>query len=304
MIVPKPISSIFQILLAGCLASDCFSAIADNQLAVIKNYLDPAIQSLTVDQGRCFAAAPKAILMVEPVVSGNGQRFYNISQISNETRQRLLYAKSMDEQIKDHQFIGKKFCRGIISVSNMNIPFTKDQGIQDENDGLLLHETLQSDLVAIIGHLVKMISLAGEAANGTVSSTELYYLNLDFQRHLAAIDVTAINSRLNAIKLLDGSIQKISIPYENGERHLLVELINATTGLDGLNIANLHIDTNSAAQDALGSLNTASAYIRGYLNGWGFTVARLKAAAKEDAVITMIDVTTDHVNVQRKGMKS
>ncbi|MHB1948770.1 MAG: flagellin N-terminal helical domain-containing protein [Gammaproteobacteria bacterium] len=267
------------------------------------SYLDPAIWSIVVNQEQCFQAAPRSLIEVEPTIE-NGQRVYKVSQYFDPVMEKHLYAQSLEDQIKNHKIVGRSFCRGVVSHSDMELPFVKDTGFKDANDGLLLVDSVRRGLSDISEQLHKAETLAIQAANGVYSSTQLSQLNTEFQAVIAEINTHALTKRFNGTMLLDGSTRYLTIPIDEGRQSINVPLFNATTGTAGLNIQSLDIMTQSDAQAALEPLYTSEYSIENTQVKLNAIEISLTAAAKRNEVITFIDVRNDNYVVQRKTPSS
>lgn len=294
------ISKAIQLLFFGCLSTQCFAADAnhDKGWMTTQRYLDPGIWNTVVDKEHCFEAAPQSMLEVEPVVE-NGQRLYKISQYFDKDIEKNLYAKPLDAQIKDRKIVAKKFCRGIVSISNMELTFPKGQGITDANDGLLLVEAAKRSIVQILEQVDEMTMIASQASSATYDSTQLSNLNTEFSAHLAQINTVVANARFNGLALLDGSIGSVEVPVGQGTRHITIPLSNMSTGSAGLNISTLDVTSSSDAQNALAALNSITA-VTTELATLKATNISLAEAAKHDAVTTLVNVGTDEFVVQQK----
>lgn len=295
----KLVTAAVQSLLVGCLSVYSLSALAsktNEKWVHTSNYLDSGVWSKVVDANFCFNAAPKSLLEVEPIVV-DGHRAYKVSQYFDSAVEKQLYAKPIEDQIKDHKIIGRKFCNGIVSISNMRLPFAKGEGINDANDGLLAVDAMRHGLADILDHISSMASLAVQAASGTYSSTDLYNLDVVFQQHLDEINSIADSTRFNNTKLLDGSVRVIKVPVDGGRRIVDLTLANMLTGSGGLNISGLSVSTTYSAQNSLSTVNQVTDISTQFGNIKKYEVA-LNAAVKRDEVTTYVDVTSDKFTVQ------
>lgn len=262
-------------------------------------YLDAGIWKIVVTQKDCFHAAPGSLLKVSPIGTV-GNRTYRVSQFFDRNIMRTLYETPLDDQIERRAITGEKFCRGIVSISDMNLPITKsDDAISDANDGLLLIDAARHAMAPVMQELQKMTTLATQAASGTYSSVQLSQLNNEFQAHMAAIQHAANTKRFNRVMLMDGSNESVDIAADKGQTHITIPLSNFSTGSAGLNIAALSIDSAARAQDALSTLSSITAIETEY-SALKAAEIQLTAAAKRDAITTFVDETTDDFTVQIK----
>ena len=127
--------------------------------------------------------------------------------------------------------------------------------------------TAEGALQTIDENLIRLRSLAIQASNGALSSSDRYGLNLEFQQLKSEIERIAQTTNYNSLKLLNGSLSgtpgdlrtgiKFHIGTHNvyGEDYYYVTLVDCTTSALGLNGTNV-LDT-LAAQTTINSLDTA-----------------------------------------------
>ncbi len=296
-----------------------FMAITSSHAATIKNepvnhtarYLDPSIWNITVNQNECFLAGPHSMLQIEPVIT-NGVRVYKISQFFDETRQKELYAQPIDDQIKNHKIVGREFCNGIVSLSNMDIPFVKNQTQLDANDGLLFIDAIRHKTAEVQDQLGQMQALAIQASSGIYSSNQLSDFDKVFQAHLNSIEQIAQTTRFHGVSLFNGSslsldvalngslaLAALSLLHSKSDGFISIPLSNFTTGSPGLNIAALHIDSSWGAQEALNSVTSITEVNTEFSNLNAVSVP-LEVLAKQTTHVTQVDVTTDDFVVQHQ----
>lgn len=294
--------TIMQAILLGCITSASLHAnpvIKNSNPSRTVRYLDPSIWNITVSEKDCFLAAPRSILEVEPVTSDKGVRTYKVSQIFDAAKVKETYAKSIQEQIKSHKIVGREFCNGIVSISNMDLPFTKGTSIQDANDGLLLVDKVRHDLAKIEYQLEQMQVLAGKAANGTYSSSQLADLDKQFQAHIHAIDTFVQEAKFNDVYLFNGSTSMIEVPTKGAmSAFVALPLVDLSTNSSSLN--HMNIASTYSAQDSLNALYLSRTPIMDELNNLNVTQKKLMQAAKETSDTTMVNVTNDDFIVQHQ----
>ena len=268
-------------------------------LDTTERYLDPSIWNITVEENECFKAAPNSLLQIEPKLSDKGYRVYQVTQIFDTKLQREIYSHSIEEQVKNHKVMGREFCGGIVSISNMDLPFTKTEKIADANDGILMAGKLREAYIDVSKQLTQMMQLAMQGSTGTYSSAQLHNIDSVFQAHLQEIEHIAEMRKFNGSPLLNSSMGYLDIPINGSLAFIRLPLTNLTIGSAGLNITELGLTSNANCQWSLGKLydliivNTAFADLTA-------AEVRLKAVANADATITKVDVRTDNFIVQNQ----
>mgnify|MGYP002632283832 CR=1 FL=1 len=80
------------------------------------------------------------------------------------------------------------------------------QGARNLNDGVALINTAEGALNEVSSILLRLRSLASQAANGTVGATEREAVNLEYQASLRELDRIASSTEFNGTFLLDGTL--------------------------------------------------------------------------------------------------
>ena len=131
------------------------------------------------------------------------------------------------------------------------------QGARNAQDGISMLQTMEGAMATIDDVLVRMQSLAEQAATGSYSSAQRSIMHNEFDEMRQEIDRIAGATKFNGIKMLDNS-DTVSIHF--GE--LTSDKIDVTGSImtsasGGLNITALSIDTAASAKAALSTLDTA-----------------------------------------------
>lgn len=265
--------------------------------------LDAKIKKTTMTASDCFTASKKCLLEVTPITSSHGDRLFNVLQSCDlqDIRLKYLYKMPMTEQLTKRTYLGKSFCRNTVSISDMNLPFGKENGVEDANDALLLIEEAEQGIHDIQSQLKEMQKLAVEAASGKYSSTELSDLNTEFNALLNEINRVAFVTNFAGYNLLE-SKRDMNVPINKDQNHITVKLSNMTTGSAGLNIASLEIDTVDQAKEAIKELPRAIQATKAGVFNLELSVPALKLAAAHDATITTVNLGEDVIVVKRVGM--
>ena len=81
-----------------------------------------------------------------------------------------------------------------------------DMAARNANDAISMIQTADGALIEVTSMLQRMRELVIQAASGTMSSTDVSALNVEFQALRDQIQEVAKNTEWNGSKLLDGSI--------------------------------------------------------------------------------------------------
>jgi len=263
------------------------------------HYLDSSVLNITVTNEDCFFASPHSLLQVQPIIDSSGSRIYKISQYFDVTTERNLYAQSIKQQIKERKIIGRKFCKGIVSISDKDLPFTQtDSTIQNASDGVLLTDKIRHTIANMNMDILQMRKLASKASNGIYSSTQLAMMNTEFQILLSDIDRIAQTATFGRYSLLNGDNPSIHILLNQGSDFISVPTTNLTTGSLGLNISSLEISSQANAQSALTQLSSSFLPISTEYNELSTARHELKNHEKINENTTLIDVTNDDFKVE------
>lgn len=298
------LSTVHWLVLSQLSTYSGVSLAADKNMDHSIRYLDPSIVNITVNEDHCFNAAPNALLEISPNNTNKIQRLYAIRQIFNKDEQRQAYAKSIEDQMRDHQFVATRFCQGFVSLSNIKVPFPKGNAITDANDGMLLIDEARHGMATILSQLKEMNALAVTAANGTNGSVDLSHLNDEFQSHLNKIDTIATQTQFNSIALLDGTHTHFNIPIQGGHAHQSLNLINATIGSAGLNIESLELTSMVNALTAIGEVQVAMNAMMSDLTEVIKNATQLKDDIKSNQTLTVIDIRTDKFLVKKTTLST
>ncbi|MHC4742673.1 MAG: flagellin N-terminal helical domain-containing protein, partial [Planctomycetota bacterium] len=122
------------------------------------------------------------------------------------------------------------------------------QGARNAQDGISMVQTMEGAMATIDEILVRMQSLAEQAATGSYSSAQRSIMYNEFDEMRQEIDRIAGATKFNGIKMLDNT-GSVSIHF--GE--LTTDMIdvtgsNMTSASNGLSITGLNIDTATSAK--------------------------------------------------------
>lgn len=266
--------------------------------------LDAKIKKTTLSNSGCVIASKKCLLEVTPITSSHGDRLFNINQECDQrdTRLKYLYKMPMSEQLAQRTFLGNSFCFGTVSISDMNLPFGKELGVEDANDGLLLIDTAEEGIHDIQGLLGQMQQLASEAASGKYTPSQLTNLNLEFDTLLSEVNRIAYTTSFGSYNVLAYPEKILNVPINKGRNQITVKLANMTTGTEGLSISTLEIDTVDHAKEAVKKLPHAVMLTKTGMFNLDLSKPALKLAAAHDATITTVNLNEDVFVVKRSGL--
>lgn len=261
-------------------------------------YFNPRNQMSIFNNEECVHANPLCFLQVSKSQAPN----FQVSQICDIRQAKRAYAIPVEEQIKTGTILGRTFCKGVVSISNMDLPFTREEsGITNANDGMLLADAARSALNKIADHLHEMQVVAVQAATGCFSSTQLMEMDVKFQTLKAEIQQVSLAAYFNGYALLQGGCQLI--PTSSDQRP---EVCMADTEVtpSGLNIASLSVDSNWKSQSAIVSLTTALNVVTSGLEKLKTEYQQLKLVTEQDGTLTLVDMNTSSNMITRKGPKA
>lgn len=265
---------------------------------------DVKIKHSVASKEDCIVADKACLLEVNPVLTSHGDRSFNVTQVCDPDYSQIhyLYKLPMKEQITQRLFLGQSLCKGVVSISDMELPFSKaSNGAQDANDGLLLVNEAEAGIKDILSLLSNMENLAAKAATGTYTSLQLSDMNTEFQDFLNEVNRVANVTSFNGIGLLVGMPETVEVLVNKGKKHINVQLANLTTGSTGLNISSLDISTSSNAQTALNVLPQVERSTKLKIDNFEMLKPRFQEAVKTDATITSVDLNENIFVVKKEG---
>ncbi len=165
-----------------------------------------------------------------------------------------------------------------------------NQGIRNAGDAQSMLYTADGALSVIDEKLIRMKELAEQAATGTYTSAQRTIIHNEFATMRSEIDRIAQATKFNSVQLLTGSLsaensgQGLKIHFgptnDSTQDYYFISLDAATS--TGLGIDELNISTQSGAQAALTTLDTAvlskdtvRADIGAYINRLSNTISQL-----------------------------
>ena len=168
------------------------------------------------------------------------------------------------------------------------------QAIRNANDAISMIQTADGALIEVTSMLQRMRELVIQAASGTMGTTDVSALNVEFQALRDQIQEVAKNTEWNGSKLLDGSIgTTTAVSFHVGagaSQTVSVTFNDLNTDFNATN-------STTAATLATGllvGLGTA-----GLGNGTGGTGDLIDQSVNSGSILTYIDNGITNINTQR-----
>lgn len=188
------------------------------------------------------------------VASLNAQRNLFVSQSSlDQSMSRLSSGMRITSASDDAAGLG-------ISVRLEAQISSYNQAARNAQDGQSLIQTGEAALNTASTILGRIRELAMQAATDTVGSTERTYLNNEKNQLISELDRNAATAKFNGVSLLSSTITSLNFQVGIGNStsdSITVSTVDATSGAGGLNVAALDLTSQTAAQAALNTIDTA-----------------------------------------------
>ena len=150
------------------------------------------------------------------------------------------------------------------------------QGARNAQDGISMLQTMEGAMATIDDILVRMQSLAEQAATGSYSSAQRSIMHSEFDEMRQEIDRITGATKFNGIKMLDNT-DTVSIHFGALTSDKIdITGSNMTSASSGLAITGLAIDTAASAKAALSSLGSAMSTKDTARAKFGFKMNRLE----------------------------
>ena len=166
-----------------------------------------------------------------------------------------------------------------------------EQGARNARDGISMLQTMEGAMATIDDALVRMQSLAEQAATGSYSSAQRWIMHQEFDEMRQEIDRIATSTKFNSITMLDNS-DTVSIHFgELATDKLDITGSSMTSASGGLNITGLSISRTASAKAALSTLDTAIG-------------SKDSARAKFGYKMNRLEGTVSVLNVQAENLRT
>lgn len=258
----------------------------------------------TANQHDCIEALPGKLLVVTPD-NKLKNRQYKIAQIDGWYD--YTYGLPMKQQLAEKKILGTRICNGIVSLSNMSLPFAKNPGhINDANDGLLLIKYAENTIGSVQDLLFQMSNIAEDVARHSHTQTEIDTLNNQFDLYKKSIDRVAYSAAFNGIYIANGDVNYIDVPVhpdKNG-RSIRIALSNLTLETAGLNLTDVNVANLTNATKANAVLQHVLNNVAANLHQLKQNQPTLQTLAARQGVLTIIDLNSDKMIVKSQPLLS
>jgi len=211
------------------------------------------------------------------IASMTAQRsFLNSNSALEQAFERLSTGKRINSAVDDAAglAIGKDL---EARVSGLN------QAVRNVNDGISMVQIAEGALGEVHDILTRMRDLAVQGYNGSLSSTELGYLETEHAKLATALDGALNQAKFDGIDLIDGSGKTVTIQSgANAGETTAVVIHSAALTATGLGVADGDIDFTSLAgsQADITNIQDAIDDVAGYRAGLGATQAQLESTVR------------------------
>lgn len=153
-----------------------------------------------------------------------------------------------------------------------------DQGIS-QTQGVL--DTAAGGLSSTLDSLQQLRELAVQSANGTLSDSNRENLQQQYDQTLQHIDTVSSQTSFNGQSLLDGSFsQNVSTGGDSSSTSVSIDSVSSSA----LGLSSTGIATQSGAQDALASIDSAISQVQSQMASIGASQNALEFSSDANAV--------------------
>lgn len=234
-------------------------------------------------------AGDGCLLIVSKMKSSNNKNF-NISQVC-DGRFEYLYEFPLQKQLIDGKFIGKKFQDGVVFVSDLQLPFSKHDGIHDVFDGLLMLKVLKPALSNVLVSLNAIKSITVKFSPD-MSEEQLKTLVQQYEFYKSQIALAVSRAEFGGYHILQAHYP-LEIPINNGEAHIDIAMLD----LDVFPLYGWNLNASNIEKIGELSANTIKK-INDLVKKNVDAEAKLLAIAKHDSILTTIDLNQDVIAVR------
>jgi flagellin len=154
-----------------------------------------------------------------------------------------------------------------------------NMAVRNLNDGINMMQTAEGAMIEQSNMMQRMRELAVQSMNGTYSSVQRSYLDLEFQALASQINDVSTDTTWNDQVLLDGSVSTFTFQAGNASGDT-VSVVIGNMGLSGdLNLDGNDIKDYDAAADSLTAITSALEKINSQRATIGAGINRMEYAA-------------------------
>lgn len=163
-----------------------------------------------------------------------------------------------------------------------------EQAATNASHGISVLQTADGGAAQISDILVRMKTLASQAASGTVTDTERSYIDAEFQELIDEIDGISTSTRYNGDALLDGTSDfaaGVDVVVGSDASDTITITIDSLSATD-LAISALDVSDQANAETALAALDTAIDTVSAARASIGATMSRFEFRSEAIATST------------------
>jgi len=189
------------------------------------------------------------------------------------------------------------------------------QGARNAQDGISMLQTMEGAMAVIDDALVRMQSLAEQAATGSYSSAQRWIMQQEFDEMRLEIDRIASSTKFNNIAMLSNTSTRSIHFGELSTDKIDITGSNMTSASSGLSLTGLTIANTTSAKAALTSLETAIGSKDTARAKFGYKMNRLESSVSvlniqaenlktSESRISDVDVATEMAELTRNQVLS
>lgn len=249
-----------------------------------------------ININQCVDAAPGLMMLVTPIDDPDNRRF----RIKQLLGQQEYFFMSIKDQISQRKILGKSLCNGVVTYSDMNLPFAKmdTERLTDANDGLVLIEMANKRISEIKNLIKDMIKVADQAI--FCSDSQRDNLKTAFNAYRNEIERIVFNTRFGYEHPL-AYTQTISVPVNKMRNAVSISFLSLDTGENGLNIETLELTNEDTIRFTKEALLNALLVVDKATRNLEAARFKLKEAAEQDEIITSVDLRDNEFMVRKEG---
>ena len=194
-----------------------------------------------------------------------------------------------------------------------DIAVTK-QGSRNAMDAISMLQTMEGAMGTVDSILIRMKELAEQASTGSYSDQQRNIMNNEFEQMVAEIDRIATTTNFNSINMLNSASGTNSIHF-GVNSSIDVNSVDIQSAALGIDSGTASISTASAAQTALGLVDTAIQLKDSARASFGYMMNRLESTNEvlniqaenmmaSESRISDVDVATEMAALTRNQVLS
>ncbi len=243
-------------------------------------------KKMLVHGEECITADNGCMLNVTP--QAHTHNVYQITQTCGYNDIRYYYTDLIPDQVDNRSFLGIKFCKGILSTSNMQVPLMSSN--LNEAGGHAIADTILTDTKKISDLLNQIQQLANTVTSST-TEYEFYNLNTQMQAYINEINRIAWTTSFGDIKLLN---QNYPISIKIGQdQTVFINTVNLSADSTGLGIDSLNLLSYTEAQKIISIMKNKISYLTSLTPKYETLNKQFSDAMKQNEKIATADISSD-----------